>query len=182
MDQRNIVVPRGSGGMGQSNVWFADSPVVSKWVSEVKRTMGGEVTDGRRASVRQQDPIKKAKVERAAIELVTAYFEAMGYVVSSVEKDNVGWDLEASENGIILLLEVKGLSGSEAVAELTPNEYKQMSGNRKSDYRLCIVTSALNKPSLSVFSLNHVSGKWGSETDGAILSFKEKIGAVVSCV
>lgn len=182
IDQRNMVVPRGKGSMGQSNVWFADSPTVSKWVSEVRRTISGEAVGKRRGASRQQDPLKKAKVEKAAIELVMAHYEAMGYVVSSVERDNVGWDIEASESGITLVLEVKGLSGSEAVAELTPNEYKQMSGNRKSDYRLCIVTSALNNPSLNVFSLNHVSGKWISETDGAVLSFKEKIGAVASCI
>lgn len=183
LDQRNIVVPRGKGGMGQSNIWFADSPVVSTWVSKVRRTIGGGVIGKRRGGVpRQQDPLKKAKVEKAAIELVTAHYEAMGYIVNSVERDNVGWDLEASESGITLLLEVKGLSGSEAIAELTPNEYKQMSSNRKSDYRLCIVTSALSTPCLNVFSFNHVSGKWASETDAAVLSFKEKISAVVSCI
>lgn len=183
LDQRNIVVPRGKGGMGKSNVWFADSPTASKWVSEVKRSIDGGVVGKRRGgAARQQDPLKKAKVEKAAIELVTAHYEKMGYIVNSVEQDNVGWDLEASESGITLLLEVKGLSSSEAVAELTPNEYKQMSGNRKSDYRLCIVTSALSDACLNVFSLNHVSGKWSSETNGAVLSFKEKIGAVVSCI
>lgn len=182
LDQRNIVVPRGKGGMGQSNVWFADSPVVSKWVSEVKRTIGDGVVGKRRGAARQQDPLKKAKVEKAAIQLVTAHYKAMGYIVNSVERENVGWDLEASESSITLLLEVKGLSSSEAVAELTPNEYKQMNGNRKSDYRLCIVTSALSDSCLNVFSFNHVSGKWVSETDGTVLSFKEKIGAVVSCI
>lgn len=181
-DQRNIVVPRGKGGMGQSNVWFADSPVVSEWVSKVKRTIGGEIVGKRSGGARQQDPLKKAKVEEAAIELVTAHFEEMGYSVKSVEQDNVGWDLEASESGITLLLEIKGLSGSETVAELTPNEYKQMRGNRKSDYRLCIVTHALTNASLNVFGFNHVSGKWASETDGAVLLFKEKIGAVVSFI
>lgn len=182
VDQRNIVIPRGKGGMGKSNVWFADSPVISKWISKIKRTIGGEVVAKRRGSPRQQNPIKKAQIEKSAIELVTVHYEAMGYAVNSVEKDNVGWDLEASKDSITLLLEVKGLSGSETIAELTPNEYKQMSGYRKSDYRLCIVTSALSDPYLKVFSLNHVTEKWDSETDGAVLSFKEKIGAVVSCI
>lgn len=181
VDQRNMVVPRGKGGMGQSNVWFADSPLVSEWVSEVSRVIGGEKQSKRRGVARQQDPLKKAKVEKAAIEAITTHYEKMGYVVDSVESDNVGWDLEATESAITLLLEVKGLSGSEAVAELTPNEYKQMNGKRKSDYRLCIVTSALEKPELKIFSFNHVSEEWCSET-GDVLSFKEKVSAVVSCI
>lgn len=181
IDQRNMVVPRGKGGMGQSNVWFADAPVVCKWVSEVKRVIGGEKQIKQLSVARQQDILKKAKVEKAAIETVTAHYEKLGYVVNSVESDNVGWDLEATENGITLLLEVKGLSGSELIAELTPNEYSQMFGKSKSDYRLCIVTSALANPRLRIFSLNHISQKWCSETRD-ILSFKEKVSAVVSCI
>lgn len=183
IDQRNIGVPRGKGGIGQSNVWFADSHLVAAWVSEVKRTLGGgKSVSARRGSARQQDPIKRAQVEKVAIETATAYYEKMGYAVVSVEKDNLGWDLEASKDKLTLLLEVKGLSGSQTIAEITPNEYRQMNGNRRADYRLCIVTSTLSTPGLRVFSLNHITGKWVSDADESVLSIKERIGAVVSCI
>ncbi len=181
-DQRNLTVPRGKGGMGQSNVWFADSPSISKWISAVQRAIGGSSPKKRLVTPRQQDPLRKAKVEKAAIETATNHYTGMGYIVRSVEKDNVGWDIEASEGNITLLIEVKGLSGTEAIVELTPNEYKQMMGSRKSDYRLCIVTNALQHPKLKVFTYNHVSQKWACESDDAVLQIKEKISAVAACM
>jgi hypothetical protein len=50
----------------------------------------------------------------------------MDYIIKNVEKDNVGWDLEAKPeiDGVSLCLEVKGLFGSELKVGLTPNEYR----------------------------------------------------------
>jgi Domain of unknown function (DUF3883) len=46
--------------------------------------------------------------------------------VKSVEMEYKGWDLEAQGGSDTLLVEVKGLCGSTAIIELTPNEYAQM--------------------------------------------------------
>ena len=73
---------------------------------------------------RQIDVFKKQQVEIAAIEATIKYFEALDYIIISKEKDNVGWDLEATNINETLLLEVKGLSGNISSIELTPNEYK----------------------------------------------------------
>ena len=99
---------------------------------------------------RQPDPFLRKKVEDIAVEETTRYFTSEGYVVDSVEKDNVGWDLEAVHGKVKLRLEVKGLSGPDICVELTPNEYAKMQEYCDS-YQLCVVTSALTNPQLTVF-------------------------------
>lgn len=180
LDRRNMVVPRGVGGMGQSNVWYADADGASDWVARVRDLISGRTIVRNPRPPRAADPLKKAQVEKAAITAVTSHYQDLGYEVVSVEQECLGWDLEAAEGGIKLLLEVKGLSGSEPVAELTPNEYKQMSGQYKADFRLCVVTNALTGPSLAIFSFNHVSEEWVSEEGGMVLNIREKVGAIVS--
>jgi hypothetical protein len=77
--------------------------------------------------------------------------------VETVEKDNVGWDLEAKPKGggKILCLEVKGLFGSVVKIGVTPNEYRALVKHRegkKPNYRLCVVTDALlSEPTLRIF-------------------------------
>ena len=102
---------------------------------------------------RQTDVFKKQQVEISAIEEVIKHYETIGYIVISKEKDNVGWDLEATNLHETLLLEVKGLSGSITSIELTPNEYKN-SNDKNAHYKLCIVTSALKQPKLEVYSFD----------------------------
>ena len=98
----------------------------------------------------------------------------MGYIVISKEKDNLGWDLEATNINETLLLEVKGLSGSISSIELTPNEYKN-SKDKKTHYKLCIVTDALNKPKLEVFSFDLHTNVW-TNIFNEILETEERIG------
>ena len=50
--------------------------------------------------------------------MTISYYEKLGYIVTSVERDNVGWDLTAVLGERELKLEVKGLSGSQVVVEL----------------------------------------------------------------
>ncbi|WP_410723360.1 protein NO VEIN domain-containing protein, partial [Burkholderia sp. SIMBA_042] len=65
--------------------------------------------------------------------------------VSSVEEDNVGWDLTVTGGDVTLKVEVKGLSGHELCVELTPNEYKQMvSPEHRAMYAVYVVTGALS--------------------------------------
>jgi hypothetical protein len=124
---------------------------------------------------RQTDPFKKQQVEIAAVETAIRHFEALDYIVISKEKDNVGWDLEATNISETLLLEVKGLSGSVASIELTPNEYKN-SIDKKANYKLCIVTNALTSKSLEIFSFNGQLGCWTNEQNEKLL-MEEKIAA-----
>lgn len=164
---RNFPIPRGKGFMGQSNVWYANDAVhglafrkdVLRYIES--RELPRKVPD--RGEKRQQpDPLLRCKVEKAAVEITVAHFEKQNYVIDSREKDNVGWDLNATCGTRLLRLEVKGLSGSEICVELTPNEYAQMQKWRDS-YYVCVVTNALTNPQLAVFGFSPESGKWQDE-------------------
>ena len=74
---------------------------------------------------RQPDLPKRLLVEASAIACVHDFYSSHGYVVDSVEADNVGWDLNATDEEGILKLDVNGPSGSAIATELTPNEYEQ---------------------------------------------------------
>lgn len=122
------------------------------------------------------DVFRRTQVERSAIELVANYYSEAGYEVKTREKDNLGWDLEANYNKIVLKLEVKGLSGDEPIVSLTPNEYEKMMQNLD-EYRLCIVINALDKGKrkLSIYSYNHYTDKWTNiENSEEILDIQEK--------
>lgn len=93
-----------------------------------------------------------------------------------MQKDNLGWDLEATGHGEKLLLEVKGLSGSAATVELTPNEFSMMVKHKKR-YVLCIVTDALaHRSQLRRFRFE--AGEWrDQDRDVAALRITQVIGA-----
>ncbi|WP_321343155.1 protein NO VEIN domain-containing protein [uncultured Draconibacterium sp.] len=174
-DERLFEIPRRKKNyLGQSNVWYAEN--VPDFIVSVKKYISKRVlpesktkTDGK---PRQNDSSKRRKVEDEAVRLVTEYFEKLGYIVESVEKDNVGWDLTATRNRIHLKLEVKGLSGSNISTELTPNEYKHLRKDKK-NYRICIVTKALKKKAkLRIFRYSNESKQWIS-SEGEILIFEE---------
>ncbi len=153
------------GGIGQSNVWYADDPEQHKEFrqSVLEYIAGGELPKAGKSSVRgsgrQPDPLLRCKIERAAVDAVTAFFEGQGYIVDSVENDNVGWDLLATCGMRELRLEVKGLSGGQLCVELTPNEYAQMQ-RWKESYCVCVVTNAITEPNLAVFAFSPESGRW----------------------
>jgi hypothetical protein len=58
----------------------------------------------------QPDPQRRQEVETSAVKVTIEYFKREGYVVDSVESDNVGWNLNAVRGNSMLRLEVKGLS------------------------------------------------------------------------
>jgi len=163
-DKRIFRIPRsGAGSMGRSNVWYADKrpgfiKQVFRYIQEgiLPEQPVNSITKGR---ARQVDPEKRILIEKTAIKIVTTHFQELGYSVTSVEKDNVGWDLEASVATKKLRIEVKGLSGKNSLAELTPNEYYHFN-MEEPDYRLCIVRSALENPVLSVYSYSTDYMKW----------------------
>jgi hypothetical protein len=95
--------------------------------------------------------------------------------VVSKEKDSIGWDLEASNCKVTLLLEVKGLSCNVTSVELTPNEY-QNAKQMGYQYKICIVTSALHNPNLEIYSYDVVANLWKNES-GERLNIEERVAA-----
>ena len=123
VDVRTLEIPRQvKGGMGQANVWYADKPESARIVKQVLELISGKrikpPSTKRRKDKRNQE--RKVKIEQTAIRICSAHFEGLGYSVESVEKDNLGWDLEAKSGKTLLRLEVKGLSGDSFSVELTP--------------------------------------------------------------
>jgi len=176
-EERNVCVKRQEKNwMGQSNVWYAESNpdfvnLVSKYILRGISPITPNPT-----SPKQPDPLRRIEVEKNAVKVVVKYYEKYGYIVSSVEKDNVGWDLIATKEKVKLKLEVKGLSGTSIVAELTPNELKNLKDDRRF-YRLCIVTEALTtKPKLKIFAYSEETKAWTSK-EGEFLNFEEIISA-----
>ncbi|MDP1818138.1 MAG: DUF3883 domain-containing protein, partial [Leadbetterella sp.] len=147
-DKRILKIPRKRHGMGEKNIWYADTnpsfiSIVSNFIiNDGLLPADNQNTVGR---PRQLDPLIRLKVEKIAIEMVTEHYSSIGYQVKSVEKDSVGWDLNAVGELVTLKLEVKGLSGTLIVTELTPNELKNLNAYKEA-YRLCIVTEALTNP------------------------------------
>jgi len=119
---------------------------------------------------------KRKKVEEAAMKEVIRYYQReLKYDVDRVDSLNMGWDLEASLGKHVLYIEVKGLSSKQIAVELTPNEYKSMIKN-KLQYRVAVVTEALSRPKLSVFSHYPESGKW--EDDNGVIASVEEVKTI----
>lgn len=110
----------------------------------------------------QPDIEKRQLVESNAINIAKEYFgQRYGKnAVKSVEKDNMGWDLEVDAEKIKLKIEVKGLSGSELFVQLTPNEFIAFC-KKSVHYRLFVVTDALaNKPVSRIFEYQSKGDLW----------------------
>lgn len=180
-DERVFHIKRGKGGMGQSNVWYASQESNEDFKKEVLEYVYNNILplndeNKRKKTIsRQVDTYKRQKIEVTAINHTIKYYEKYGYTVESKEKDNLGWDLEASLDNIKLKIEVKGLSQENVAIELTPNEYKKMN-KFKENYRISVVTNALKKPTLKLFSFNDEEGIW-QDKNGNKLEIEEKISA-----
>lgn len=145
IDARAYIIPtaKEKGNLGQSPVWYGKSDAFNNAVLAYIRC-GGKSATRRVKSPRQTDPELRRKVEQAAINHAIAHFESEAggsHRVASVEKDGVGWDLEAfADDGSVLKIEVKGLSGKDLVVELTPNEYAKMrSPGHRMDYIIYVL-------------------------------------------
>jgi len=192
-DARWFSVPRAwqrKQAMGRYT-WFAEGPQNSKFRARVlKYVASGGKNTVRESKSRpnpgskphQPDPYKRLRVEKAAIDLVARHFKSIGYKVDSVERDNLGWDLNAahSETDLCLKLEVKGLSGRGINAELTPREYSMMKKHRH-DYRICVATNCLdkNKSALAIFAYRDASKSW-FDGDDRPLRIKDVMSAQLS--
>lgn len=184
LDKRTFLIPRQKkGGIGQSNVWYADKSNHLELKREVLKFIDNDgflqhalKKSASKFFARQSDPHKRKKIELRAIETTISYYEKLGYIVRSVQGDNVGWDLEATHETKSLKLEVKGLSGDIVIVELTPNEYAKMK-DHQDDYRVCVVTNALSHhPSLRILSYSYETGNW-EDDDGNRAVINEVISA-----
>ena len=188
VDQRVIAIPRKEkGGMGQANVWYADQPVNEPFREKVWNfvkkggVLSSKQSQPKKGRAWQPDPYKRNRVEKKAIELTVAHYTHLGYSVGSVEKDNMGWDLEATLNDKMLRLETKGLSQRQVLIEFTPNEYDKMKKYRDS-YRICVVTDALGEqPLLRIFAFSPDRQNW-EDADGNSLMINEVVSARMSVV
>ena len=181
IDERVFNIKRGKGWMGQSNIWYADQESNEDFKKDVfeyiyKNVIPLKDEKKRKKSIyRQMDTYKRQKIEITAINRTIKYYEKYGYTVKSKEKDNLGWDLEASMDKIKLKIEVKGLSQENVAIELTPNEYEKMK-EFKENYRISVVTNALKKPCLKIFSYNDEKGIWQDEERNK-LEIDERVSA-----
>jgi len=181
--ERSFPIPKGKGFPGTSNVWYGDdkAPMVLAFKDELRGYISKfRSDDEQRGRSHRGKPNKELilAIETAAVTLTWNHYKSLGYAVVSVEKDNVGWDLEASKDGKTLLVEVKGHKGNVIQFELTPNEYSQMQ-NHQDDYRVCVVRNALSEPDLIEFFPTEDEDFWYlEEVEGTeIVRLQEKIAA-----
>ncbi len=166
VDARQFPIPtkKVPGNLGQSPVWYGRDAEFNNAVLMYIKT--GAIEDNAPSqSPRQTDPELRRKIEQAAVNHAIAYFESEAggsRRVESVERDGVGWDLEAHSNvEETLKIEVKGLSGDQLIVELTPNEYGKMcSAEHRANYIIYILSEALSdNPRSHVFRHNSLLSK-----------------------
>lgn len=99
-------------------------------------------------------PASNRQVERAAVAIVTDYYESRGWRVRSVEDEHIGYDLNCLRHGQEHHVEVKGVSGSTLAFLMTTGELERAKSD--SDFYLAIVTRALSEPRISIWSGNEL--------------------------
>lgn len=173
-------IPRGvKNGMGQSNVWYADSEEMKAFrvqvfnqINKYEQSLKNLI---KTRGIRNSNIESRKIIENTAIKLVSQKYKGLGYDIKSVEKENIGWDLEAIHKKVKLRIEVKGLSGNNLSVEITPNEYLKMNEYMDS-YRLCVVTECLNKPMINTFCFSQEKNCWAND-EGKELIVEQIISA-----
>ena len=189
IDSRTMNVPRAAttekGFLGQSNVWYADYK--SSAVQEFREATIDFIKnyDTKQNTILKSrikvDIEARKKIEEAAIKYVTKEYQSRGYNITSREKDNVGWDLDAECGRIHLKLEVKGLASNTISVHVTSNEYEKMCDDRK-NYRLCVVINAAINPQMVVFFWDNTLEQWVSEDDPSIVLSIDMKPSYIACV
>jgi hypothetical protein len=193
VDKRTFFIPRlVKGWPGVASAFYASESLSSADIEKLMAYIAGSKSagfyDGAKPTAPGKggngwpsiDPIQRAKIEKAAVATTRAHYEALGWAVESVEKDNFGWDLNVSFGARLLLVEVKG-RGGEGSVELTPNEYLAMTDKKlRMAYRLAVVFSALSaSPKLKIFEYAPGQKNWVSD-NGEILKMRLMTSAIAS--
>lgn len=193
VDARVFRIPtaKEKGNLGQSPVWYGKDDEFRASVRAYIQNDGVVLKPKKSARApRQLDTELRRRIEQAAIDHAVAHYTSKnggGRSVRSVELESKGWDLEAtSSDGSVLYIEVKGLSGSEVVVELTPNEYAKMQSER-ARYVVYILSNALEKSQQAhVFRYDAEQSSrknlvWETD-DGRNLMIEERVAARLSVV
>lgn len=116
-----------------------------------------------------KDIEKRKAIEMAAMSATDLHFTKLGFKVSYVHKENMGWDMEASLGTVSFRLEVKGTSLALKNVELTPNEYNH--SGQHSNFRVCILDHALDarRSALHICVLDRGNNCWRSDTGKKLL-------------
>jgi hypothetical protein len=199
---RRFLIPTekdGSGALGQSPIWYGRDDAFRQRVHDYIKRVEKGVDDSRRRGgrsgggrPRQPDVEKRLIVEQRAVAHATQYFSSVdggGHNIVPVEREAKGWDLEAKRSDEQLYIEVKGCSGNDVVAELTPNELLKMRDpSIRNQYVIYIATGCYGKDaSEDVTPLAHIfryrrrsgNGIWESD-DGRVLNVREVTAARIS--
>lgn len=180
---------RRAGGFGQSPTFYDEADLyrsdVAAYILAVDSNVAAAKRKSGRGGGRSMDPERRRLIEQTAVEHAMSYYksdEGGGWDVVSVESLARGWDLECARGDEALYIEVKGCSGNEVQAELTPNEWAKMTdrGSRQ-DYVLYVVTDCLSEVPLASAFRYHPRGVWRT-MDGRELQIQERMAARVSCV
>ena len=83
------------------------------------------------------------KVEKAAIRVVTVFYEAQGWRVESKESEGRGFDLLCTKGSETKKVEVKGIRGNSVSFVITRGE--RIAAGRHGDFVLNVVCNALSK-------------------------------------
>lgn len=178
-EERMFNVPNArqkTGYPGMAAIWYpelSNADDIHEFLARLRAYLRNPDATRRRQASRQNDIEKRQAVERIAMETVEAYYVSEGYAVDDVCMQKKGWDQTATKGRETLLIETKGLSGSDVSFELTPNEYVNARGGGRSDFRICVVTNALSVPKLHIFRPE--GGRWTFEGDELV--FEERVAA-----
>jgi hypothetical protein len=132
---------------GSQGTIFPTTPAEGRLLLRTCRQSGYRVIgrSGRRATAAKGAGFgeyeQNRKTEQAAIKSVSAWLRKNGWTVGSVERDNLGYDLEA-ERADEVAHEVKGVGGSRLAFPITANEVRQAAEDPS--FWLCVVTEVLN--------------------------------------
>jgi len=185
---RLFPIPGGAknkGGYGQNVNWYGTNEffrtTVASYIDNWLLYRRPPTPPSTNKPARSSDSERRRLVEQAAIMAAADFYESPiggSRTVQSVEMQYKGWDLEALGPNETLLVEVKGLAGSVAVIELTPNEFSQMQKNQLC-WVLFIVTNCLTPAQLATevrYDLH--TDQWLTAGGTAVL-ITPKTGAVI---
>lgn len=103
------------------------------------------------------DPKTKKKIEVAAINFVTSYYENLRYSVKDCQKESCGYDLLVEKKNKFLKIEVKGTSGEVPQFFITKNERAR---SADPSWRLALVTNTLSTPMMEIFNADEMEKKF----------------------
>ena len=114
---------------------------------------------------RQPDIEMRQAIEKAAMDEVKRVLGEGDWKHDDVSAKYTGWDITATKDGLrSLRVEVKGLSGSLATVELTPNEYLKLGYDvehpKQDRYVVAIVTNTLDDQNRQLQCFSIKGKKW----------------------